>query len=79
METVRSGILLAQPMVLAEAVRRPEVMEMSNMRVDPVRLDRHLGAAVVEVGRVMEPMEGVQLTVWAARLRPEAAMGEPGS
>ena len=48
------------------------------MRVDPVRLDPHPGAAVVGVGRVMEPMEGVQSAVWAARLRPEAAMGEPG-
>jgi len=46
------------------------------MRVDPVRLDRHLGAAVVGVGRGMVSLERVQSAVWAARLRPEVAMGE---
>ena len=80
METVRSGMLLTQPLVLAGLAPRMKVMGTSNMRVDPVRLGRHyLVVVAVGVGRVMEPMEGVQSAVWAARLRPEAAVGEPGS
>ena len=78
METVRSEIRLAQPMVLAEAVRRPEVMGMSIIQVDPVRLDPHPGAAVVGVGRVMEPVEGVQSAVLAVWHSPVVAMGGPG-
>ncbi len=49
------------------------------MRVDPVRLDPHPGAAVVGVGRVMEPVEGVQSAVLPVRHRPVVAMGGPGS
>ena len=56
-----------------------EALEMLSMRVDPVRLGRHyLVVVAVGVGRVMGPVGEVQPAVWAAQLRPEAAVGEPG-